>query len=251
MITGSSSGLGAALWPRVEHRFAATVLGVDRRAQADDPDRLCADLATADGLERAVDAVERWGPTVLVNAAGIVQSEDLTSSPPALIDEILSVNLRAPLELMRAMSRRARPDDPVWVVNIVSPYRLVGIRDQSLYCATKAALSRAGEALAVERNGEVRVVSVAPGAFNSGIRPVQPDDAWLVRTYRNHLARTPAAVADDLVRKLAEGSRRPHRTIRLGWDGWLFEQLASTLMSDAFVSTLDRLIGRRTPPPPA
>lgn len=251
LITGTGRGMGAELARLVEDQVGADVIGVDR---ADPPPdrprrRVHADLATIDGARSVVDLIADERPSVLVNCAATDQSRPVAATDDHLVDELVQVGLRTPYVLMREMARQATdPDRPVWVVNVVSPYRLVGVRTHSLYCATKAALSRAGESLAVESRGTgLRVVSVVPGAFNSGFRPVEEHDAWLVRTYRNRGARTPAAVARELLRRLGRPTWRRHRTIRLGWDGVAFEAVTRVLAGDLFLDGLDRLIGQRAP----
>ena len=253
LITGTSRGLGACLAALVEDQLGAEVLGVDR--SPDPPARparhLAADLATDDGVHRTVEAIQEFRPTVLINCAATNQSRFVADTSDEMLDEIVRVGFTTPFVLMREMGRLSRSSsEPRWVVNIASPYRLIGIRTHSLYCATKAALSRVGEALGVEAAAEgsgLRVVTVIPGAFNSGFRPVEAHDAWLVRTYRNRGARTPDQVAAELLRRLCGPAQRPHRTIRLGWDGPAFEAITRALASDALTRLVDRLIGQRLP----
>ena len=257
MITGGSGTLGSALADAVERDLGAVVMTVDRRAApSSDPGsrtHLVADLSTDRGLAEVIDAIQRWRPTVLVNGAALNQSLLVTETGDERTDELLRSNFTAPFVLMREMARLAqRRDTPTWVVNIVSPYRHLGVRTHSLYCATKAALSRAGESAGVEagRTAPFTVVSVSPGTFISSFRPVEPHDAPLVRFVRG-FSRTPDAVIDELIRRLRRGSRFPHRTVRLGWDGWLFEWLSHLVVSDWFLVVLDRLIGQRRPEPSA
>ena len=89
------------------------------------------------------------------------------------------------------------------------------------------------------------VVSVVPGAFNSGFRPVEPNDAWLVRWYRGVRDRTAEPVAANLMHRLRQPTRRRHRTIRLSWDGPAFEIITRTFNSDMFLAAVDALIGQR------
>ena len=147
MITGTSRGLGAELARLAHDRFGAAVLGIDRSepSHVGMYEHVRADLATAEGRERAVVALHEWKPTVLVNCAMTNQSKRVVDTSPALTDEIIGVGFTTPFTLMREMAlSRSQSDDDAWVINIVSPYRLVGVRTHSLYCAVKAALSRAG-----------------------------------------------------------------------------------------------------------
>jgi short-subunit dehydrogenase len=239
-----------------EERFGAEVIGVDRspRDKVAGRRHVQADLSTQEGMQQVAELIRTWRPTVLVNNASTNQSRLVADTPPVMADEIITVGFTTPFMLMREMARvHADTGGDTWVVNIVSPYRLIGVRTHSLYCATKSALSRAGESLGVELapGSSLAVVSVVPGAFNSGFRPLEPNDAWLVRAYRTWRRRTPAQVAADLVRRLERGTRRRHRTIRVGWDGWVFEVIARIGGSDVFLAALDLLIGQRGASPAA
>jgi NAD(P)-dependent dehydrogenase (short-subunit alcohol dehydrogenase family) len=256
LVTGASRGLGRELARLAEDRFGAEVVGLDRTLASGSGGRrhLRADLATRDGTERALELIRDWKPTVLVNNASTNQSRRVVDTPDAMVDEIVAVGFTTPFRLMQEMARVHRGTGvDAWVINIVSPYRLVGVRTHSLYCATKAGLSRAGESLGVEldRTDSLTVVSVVPGAFNSGFRPVEAHDAWLVRTYRGSRNRTAQPVAAELMGRLRRGTRRRHWTIRLGWDGRAFELVTRIGASDLFLAALDRLIGQRPAPAPS
>jgi len=120
------------------------------------------------------------------------------------------------------------------------------VRKQSLYCVTKAALSRAGEAMAMEvdRSRGLTVIDVVPGVFNTGIRPVSDLDTWVVKTYRR-IARNPDGVARELLARLDRGTYRRHRTVRLGWDGPALELAARLLPNDVWVPLVNRISGQR------
>lgn len=252
LVTGAARGLGFELARLAEEELGAEVICVDRTAPARTGHRrhLTVDLATRSGTDQVRQLIRVWRPTVLVNNAALLQSRHVTETPDAMVDDLVAVGLTTPFLLMREMATvHARTDEDTWVVNVVSPYRLIGVRTHSLYCATKAALSRTGESLGVElpSTGSLTVVSVVPGAFNSQLRPVEPHDAWLVRTYRGFHTRTPATVAVSLMNRLRRGTRRKHWTLRLGWDGRAFEVVTRIGAGDLSLPVLDALIGQRTP----
>lgn len=253
LITGTGRGLGRELARLAEDELGAEVIGIDRSEPAGvrSAGHLRADLSTRSGMEQALELIRDWKPTVLVNNAATNQSRRVADTPEPLVDEIITVGFTTPFMLMREMARVHRgTDQDTWVINIVSPYRQIGVRTHSLYCATKAALSRAGEALGVEPEtaGSLTVVSVVPGAFASGFRPVEPHDAWLVRTYRGLRSRSAAPVATQLVARLRRGTRRRHWTIRLGWDGRAFEVITRLGTGDLLLAAIDALIGQRPGP---
>jgi NAD(P)-dependent dehydrogenase (short-subunit alcohol dehydrogenase family) len=249
LITGSSGSLGTVLSASVERELDAEVYRVDRNPVPDGVDGpyLQVDLNTGAGIDAVRDLIREWQPTVLVNCAAIDHSCFVANTDDERVDELIQVGLTTPYLLMAEMARLAvgRAEE-TWVVNIVSPYRLVGVRTHSLYCGAKAALSRAGESAAVEtgREHKFNVVSVVPGAFQSNFRPVEPNDAWLVRWYRG-VSRGPGDVGGELLRRLRLGAIAPHRTIRLGWDGRAFEWVMRVGSSDWFLVAVDQLIGQR------
>lgn len=251
LITGASGGLGGALARRVEQRPGSEVLRLDRSPDADAGvavgGHVQADLTTDEGLDRARAAIRDWDPTVLVSCAAVAHSAPLLETTPEHFDAIMAVDFRAPVELMAEMARRCQDDGrPRFVVNIVSPFRLVGVRKQALYCVTKAALARAGEALSMEidRSLGFTVVDVVPGVFNTGIRPVSELDTFVVKAYRR-IARDPDGVARELLFRLDRGTHRRHRTIRLGWDGPVLELGARLLPDDVWVPLVNRISGQR------
>lgn len=126
---------------------------------------LPADLASPDGpdaLARAFRA--RFGRLdLLVCSAAGFDERPLEATDAAAWDAQLDLNARAPLLLARALLpllRRARGS----VVNVVDVGGgLVPWRGFAAYCASKAALARLTECLALELAPRVRVNGVAPG----------------------------------------------------------------------------------------
>src|SRR3954468_4333221 len=109
LLTGASGGIGNAI-ARALHQRGASLAITGRRADAleslkselgDRVDVLVADLAKRDDVEALPG---RAGTVdVLVANAGLPGSGDLDSFAPEEIDRALDVNLRAPMQLTRAM----------------------------------------------------------------------------------------------------------------------------------------------------
>jgi pteridine reductase len=162
------------------------------------------DLAPADGSARlAVAFRERFDRLdLLVNSASAFDPLPVEETDAAAFDSQMDVNARAPLLLTRALLpelRAARGS----VVNLLDiGGALVAWRGYAGYAASKAALARLTECLALELAPEVRVNGIAPGTV------LWPDDYDPARrkalTARIPLRRTgtPADVA-EAVRYLA------------------------------------------------
>jgi len=125
-----------------------------------------ADLALADGPARLAAAFrERFSRLdLLVNSAGLYEPLAVAATDAASFDSQMDLNARAPFLLVKALLpllRRARGA----VVNVADVGGgLVPWRGHAAYAASKAALVRLTECLALDLAPTVRVNAVAPGA---------------------------------------------------------------------------------------
>jgi NAD(P)-dependent dehydrogenase (short-subunit alcohol dehydrogenase family) len=197
IVTGGSSGLGAAVARTLAGAGASVALVARRR---DRLDALAAEIGgvavEADLLDDAAvdvvvpEVVERLGtPTVLVNAAGHIvgghRAEDETLDA---IRRTLDLNLVAPLRLSQAVYPHMVAAGGGAIVHISSISAQVGVPGipQASYAASKAGLSGLTTELAVQwAEHRIRVNTVAPGFFRSEITAELYDSekgaAWLRR----------------------------------------------------------------------
>jgi short-subunit dehydrogenase len=124
------------------------------------------DLARPDAAAELSQELERRGLAVdgLVNCAGLGLTGPFAEQPPAVIREMVDVNVRALVELTRAFlpamleRRRGR------IVNVASNAAFQPIPYLGVYAATKAFVLSFTEALAEELAGTgVRVQALCPG----------------------------------------------------------------------------------------
>ncbi|ACG74774.1 short-chain dehydrogenase/reductase SDR [Anaeromyxobacter sp. K] len=126
---------------------------------------LQADLAAADGPARLAAAfrARHRRLDLLVNSASVFDALPLAGTDAAAFDSQMDLNARAPLLLVRALApllARARGS----VVNVIDVGGgLVPWKGYAAYAASKAALARLTECLALELAPRVRVNGVAPG----------------------------------------------------------------------------------------
>jgi NAD(P)-dependent dehydrogenase (short-subunit alcohol dehydrogenase family) len=179
LVTGASRGIGAAT-ARALDRAGARVVLVARDA------RLLAQVASGLALPALVVPADLRHPTapaeiagrslgevgpvdILVNNAAAAARLPTTETTAALIDEILAVNVRAPLlliaELAPAMAARAHGS----IVNLSSVSGLVGTPNRAAYAASKGGLDAATRSLAIELGPAIRVNSVAPGVVDTNL----------------------------------------------------------------------------------
>lgn len=187
LVTGATRGLGAAI------ALALSREGVRVLATGRDPHRLeelaarCPspvvtvacdlhDAATAQTLP--AQAVDAFGSLdIVVNNAGIVPRGAFLDTTPHDLSEMFAVNVFAPFAIIRAAGRILIPQGRGCVVNIASTAGLIGAPGLVAYSATKAAMVRMTESLAVEwADTGVRVNAIAPGAFATEAQPYDLSD---------------------------------------------------------------------------
>ncbi|MFI1966503.1 SDR family NAD(P)-dependent oxidoreductase [Streptomyces pathocidini] len=178
LITGASSGIGAA----VAERLAADG-GWRLLLNGRDPERLSevarrtggialpADLADPGGREKLVRQAEEQGEgrvDALVAGAGIGWAGPFTAMPAETVDRLLTVNLAAVVHLVRLLlpgmvERRAGR-----IVLIGSMAGSVGVRGEAVYAATKGGLMAFADSLRYEvADSRVAVSIVLPGAVDT------------------------------------------------------------------------------------
>jgi 3-oxoacyl-[acyl-carrier protein] reductase len=147
---------------------------------------LAAPVTDTAGLSAMAAAIAaRYGVCdVLVNCAGVtrfVPHNDLVALDDALIENILSTNVRGPFATVRAMRsllEKSNKTGGAVVVNISSIAGVTAMGSNVIYCASKAAVDNMTKSLARALAPKIRVVSVSPGLVaNDFVRSM--DKAWL------------------------------------------------------------------------
>jgi short-subunit dehydrogenase len=170
LLTGASGGIGNAI-ARALHQRGASLAITGRRADAletlkaelgDRVDVLLADLCKqedVEGLPARAGTVD-----VLVANAGLPGSGDLASFSPEQIDRAIDVNLRAPMQLTRALLPGMIERRSGHVVFVSSLAGKVPAAGSTVYSATKFGLRGFGDSLHDELHGTgVGATTVFPG----------------------------------------------------------------------------------------
>jgi NAD(P)-dependent dehydrogenase (short-subunit alcohol dehydrogenase family) len=142
------------------------------RQLSKDPVVVVADLATPDApLAVARRALAVMGAVdVLVNNAAVAARLATVDTDAALVDELLAVNVRAPLLLIGALVPSMVERGGGSIINVSSASALVGTPRRAAYAASKGALDAMTRSLAIELGpAGIRVNSVAPGVVDTAM----------------------------------------------------------------------------------
>ncbi|MFD5451002.1 SDR family NAD(P)-dependent oxidoreductase [Streptomyces sp. NPDC003470] len=177
LVTGASSGIGAAVARRLadEGGWRLVLSGRDPSrlrevAEAASAVPFAADLTLPGADRRLADfALATAGPVdLLVAGAGIGWAGEFRDMPPHRIDEVFDIDVLATLRLVRRLLPGMIEAGSGRVVLIGSLAGCVGVRDEAVYSAAKAALGAFADALRYEVRGTgVGVTHVVPGVVDT------------------------------------------------------------------------------------
>lgn len=153
LVTGASRGLGVYIARALAAegmnlilaaRSAEKLESVANELRATGCNVLCVptDLGDPSSLNALVERAEGEGGGVdlLVNNAGIEHTMPFDQVPVETLDQIVDVNLRAPMVLSRLLLPKMISRGHGHIVNVASAAGYGGIPYQEPYCATKAAV---------------------------------------------------------------------------------------------------------------
>jgi len=190
LVTGASSGIGAAL-ARILARRGATVGLVARRearlaevladCRADSPHARMwvADLAD---VERAGQvALEAWDAfghlDCLVNNAGVPMRRHTTKLDEATLEWVMRVNFLAPAQMTMVLLPRMTARGEGMIVNVSSVAGRLGNANEAAYSASKFALCGWSEAIAVDLfDTGIQIRLVNPGPIDTEIWDLPGND---------------------------------------------------------------------------
>ena len=220
LVTGASSGIGAALANQLAALGVDLVLTARRKAQLDEVAGACrktgvsVDVVTAD-LGRPEAATEVWTAAtkvrpvdILINNAGFGYFRAFSGVDWARDAELLQLNLTSLVELSRRMVDAHASGDRAYLVNIASIGAYQSVPNMAVYAASKAFVRNFTEGLHDELReaksplsascicpgGTVTEFHAQAGAGNYG---------WVA----NHSMKSAEAVAAITIQAMARGKR--------------------------------------------
>ncbi|HEV7328431.1 MAG TPA: SDR family oxidoreductase [Bosea sp. (in: a-proteobacteria)] len=182
IVTGASRGIGAVIALELARR--GHIVGcLSRKGQGPEGIDISAELQPrliplqADVLDTAAvkAAIERFeaeaGPlNGLVNNAGVHVEAASDSQPLSEFEEVLRTNATATFAICQLAYPHLRAAGGGLIVNMGSFFDKLGVRRNTAYCASKAAVAAITRCLAVEwaKKG-VRLLTVAPGYIETDL----------------------------------------------------------------------------------
>jgi NAD(P)-dependent dehydrogenase (short-subunit alcohol dehydrogenase family) len=232
VVTGASSGIGAAIAEALSQAGARVVLTGREEARlrevaarVGEHHVVAADLE-GDGAPAAIvdETIRAFGAlNILVHSAGIFWPKPFAEAPLSDFDAQFRVNVRAPYALTQAALPHLTPDGSVIFISSIAGH--VGFPSSTAYCGTKGAVELITKSLAMELAPlGVRVNAIAPGNIHTPMneRLFESEDY-----NRSMLERTPygrVGVVEDIapvaVFLASEAARYVHGESILVDGGW-------------------------------
>lgn len=193
LVTGASSGIGAALAPMLAARGATVGIVARRKDRLEEVLARCvehapesrlwaADLGDLDAAERV--AREAWdafgGVDCLVNNAAIPKRTPVQRLTREEVDTVMRVNFTSPVRMTFALLPDWLARDSGCVVNVSSMGGRIGIAHEAAYCASKFALCGWSESMAIDLHDTgIEVKLVLPGPIETEIWDLPDNDPAL------------------------------------------------------------------------
>ncbi|MEU7741375.1 SDR family oxidoreductase [Nonomuraea sp. NPDC049158] len=215
LISGGSSGIGAATARRFLEEGARVVLGGLDEAEVGqavielgplgEVHGLAGDISSEDDVARLVNGAiaALGGIDVLINNAGIAWREPFLEITPDHWDRIMSVNLRGMFLVAQAVARHlvARGAGGV-ILNMSSTNGLGGEADYAHYNASKGGVLLLSRTMAVElgKHG-IRVNSLCPGYIKTPLNSTISAglaDGFVSAYERDHIPLGRAGLAEEV-----------------------------------------------------
>ncbi|MCB1308296.1 MAG: SDR family oxidoreductase [Leptospiraceae bacterium] len=181
VITGASSGMGAAAAKDLAGMGAKVALGARRKDRLEslvkeirqaggDAVAVATDVARMDDVKKLVDtAKEQYGRVdVVFNNAGLMPLSPLESLKIDEWDQMVDVNIKGTLYGIAAALPYMKAQKSGHIINVSSVYGHIVVATGAVYCATKHAVRAISEGLRQEvKEYNIRVTTISPGAVDT------------------------------------------------------------------------------------
>ncbi|WP_428305792.1 SDR family NAD(P)-dependent oxidoreductase [Lacipirellula sp.] len=218
LVTGAASGIGRAIALRLAEEGAnlylldvnavalASVVAEVKQRRVEVIGRHC-DVGQPAQVSAAIaHLLDQWGGVdVLVNNAGITYYGRTTKMSAEHWDQLLAINLHAPVQFIRELLPTLLSRQESHILNVASICGLVGLSRVAAYSTSKFAIVGLSESLRAEfgRQG-VGVTALCPGLVDTNLFAAAPRGEDLRENKRPPawLLATPEAIANRAVRAI-------------------------------------------------
>jgi short-subunit dehydrogenase len=176
LVTGASSGIGAAIARELHARGASLVLTARRRAQLDalaaelgGAEVIAGDLGQPGGAANVWSAASGKPVDILINNAGFGYFRPFAEIDWQRDAEMVQLNITALVELSK---RFVAQGTGRYLVNIASIGAYQSVPNMALYAASKAFVRNFSEALHDELRGTTGVTCICPGGTKTEFHAV-------------------------------------------------------------------------------
>ena len=212
LVTGASSGIGAALARELARRGDTVALVARRverldqvladcRTTAPASQRWAADLSDPGGAaDLALEILDHFGGLdIVVNNAAVPMRRRVTRLTMPEVERTMRINYLSPVAIALAVLPRMLERKSGTIVNVSSLGGRLGITAEAAYSGSKFALAGWSESMAIDldRTG-VRVKLVLPGAIDTEIWDQPDNDAPLYDGPKEPPEAIAAALADAI-----------------------------------------------------
>lgn len=226
VITGASSGLGAALARRLSERGARLVLAARRSDRIEELAR----TLNADGGEAVAQATDvsdknqvaalvetalaRFGRIdVLVNNAAIMPASSFAKNDTEEWDRLIDINIKGVLYCIGAVLSHMRERGSGHIINVssVAAHHDTGAQ-ASVYAMTKHAVRELSKGLAAEEamvGSGVKVTEMAPGMIDTDLKYTVTDPEMRKIALEAYASGAPMLSPEDMARGIVYAIDQP------------------------------------------
>jgi glucose 1-dehydrogenase len=220
LVTGASSGIGAATARRLAREGASVVVNYFSDKERGEAEAVVEDIRRAGGwgliaeadvgneqdvASMVAHAVQNLGGlTILVNNAGVVTHASTLALSLQAWERVLRTNLTGAFLCLREAGRVMASGGGGVIINVSSIHEFTPLPGAAHYSASKGGLRQLTQTAALELAPKgIRVVSVAPGMIYTPINLPWLDDPLALRAALDEIPLGRIGTADDVAAMVA------------------------------------------------
>ena len=212
LVTGASSGIGAAVASALAANGTMVWVNHPDKATAEDAEAVVTDISEAGGSAQAIQAdvsreadvltmfaaLESKPLDILVNNAGIAHSSPIETLELDDFDRLMGIHVRGTFLCTRSALKMMYAQNSGRIINTASQLAYIGAPGFSHYTAAKGAILSFTRSLALEIGDRpITANCVAPGATMTPILADVPDD--ILEGIRQNIPAGRIAKVEDIV----------------------------------------------------